>query len=396
MRLMRLTRLNIQNFRNYSNFELNFDPEEFLTCIIGENAQGKTNILEAIYMLAITKSFRANDQKETIQWGKEYAKVQGAFTQTTPEISTVNLEVFRGLPPYPQKILKKNGVQINTEDFIGLCKIVFFHPQNLNMLYLGPDLRRHYIDIINIQISKKFYTSMQKYASVLKQRNCLLKNIKTGKSTAHSLASWDKQLVSHGSFIMTERAKTINFIQKHLQEYYQKIAQNKDIVEVKYLDSITKFYSTKKFSILDHEFLSNAGSCEKVYEQALNQTYALDVESGWTSIGPHRDDIQFKLNGHELSLGASRGEYRSVLLALKLLELKFLEDSTGQKPILLLDDVYSELDTYRQKMLTQAIQDYQSIMTATHLENSPGESRQHRVLEIKKTERANMLTALSL
>ncbi|MFC1749728.1 DNA replication/repair protein RecF, partial [Pseudomonadota bacterium] len=173
---MQLVKIQLENFRNYESLDLRFDDPGATSFIVGQNAQGKTNILEAIYLLALTKSFRTSHQEDLIKWESEYARVTGEFEDGQ------KLEVFLGNPPQPKRSLKKNEVKISAEKFIGNCQIVFFHPEDLNMLYLGPNLRRRYLDILNIQINKDYYRGLRSYKRVLEQRNSLLKGIRAGTS----------------------------------------------------------------------------------------------------------------------------------------------------------------------------------------------------------------------
>jgi DNA replication and repair protein RecF len=353
---MHLQTLTLEQFRNYSHLEFQFLREKPLTLIIGQNAQGKTNILEAIYLLALTKSFRTGVQEDLIGWNKEFARIQGTFEA---ESQKVELECFLGCPPNPHRALKKNGVKISAADFIGNCRIVFFHPEDLNMLYLGPDLRRRFLDIMNIQVSKNYFQTLRAYRRVLQQRNALLAMIKNGNAAAQELAIWDDQLSQHGSFLMSERAKTVHFLQKYLQEYYRKISNGSEKGKVNYRHTLGFEADDLLKETADQEQLRN------FYKKTLKNAQQKDLKAQMTTIGPHRDELEFYLNDLKLVSHASRGEYRSLLLALKLLELKFLEQQTQTKPLLLLDDVFSELDANRQQMLLRATQGHQTIITTT-------------------------------
>jgi DNA replication and repair protein RecF len=347
---MHLKRLTLENFRNYGFLDLLFSDKNEVSFIIGRNAQGKTNILEAVFLLALTKSFRTSHQEDLIKWGEEYAKVTGEFDDQ-------KLEVFLGNPPQPKRTLKKNNVKISTEKFIGNCQIVFFHPEDLNMLYLGPDLRRRYMDILNIQINKNYYRALKSFKRVLEQRNSLLKGINAGIGRESDLDVWDDQLALHGDFLTEERKKTVEFLNAYVQDIYSEIAGKKEEISTQY-------------------------KCVSQLKKALLRSREADLRAQFTTVGPHRDDIEFTLNKRPLCAHASRGEYRSLLLALKLIELKFYKEKSGQKPLLLLDDVFSELDFERQKMLVQAIKDHQTIITATHLDNIIW-NREHKGLNQK-------------
>ncbi len=364
---MRLAKLCLEHFRNHQKLQLEFDPANLVTYIVGPNAQGKTNILEAIYLLALTKSFRTTHHEDLIGWNQEYARVKGFFeievtTQkaaSRPE-SYCDLEVFLGLAPHSRKSLKKNGATTSTMNFIGTLQVVFFHPEDLNMLYLGPDLRRRYLDILNLQINKKYFRALQVYQRVLKQRNALLKRIHGGQAADSELEIWDEQLTLHGAFLMLERAKTVDFFRDRLEEYYQKISQGSEKIKVHYRHTLGDAALMNTPALTDHAVL------QSIYKKTLNTAKTRDIQAQMTTVGPHRDDLEFLLNDFRLSAHASRGEYRSLILALKLLELHFFEERTAQKPLLLLDDVFSELDAHRQKMLLQAIKGHQTFITTTN------------------------------
>lgn len=392
---MKLKKLQLEQFRNYPNLELNFDTGQNITYIIGQNAQGKTNILEAIYLLALTKSFRTSQLQDLIQWGSDYGRIKGDFDleeggeEQSPgtnkeshfpsrgrQREAVSLELFLGNPPHPKKSHKKNSVKISTENFIGTCKVIFFHPEDLNMLYLGPDLRRRYLDVLNLQINKKYYRALRTYRQIIKQRNALIKEIKSGFASRSDIQVWNEQMVEQGSFIILERAKTVQFINEHLQNLYQSIAQRDDKVVAHYRCAIDSTHG-EGVDFSDQELV------QKHFENAIRKAEIIDFHAEVTTIGPHRDDVEFTLNDRKLSAHASRGEYRSLILALKLLELKFFEKRTKEKPLLLLDDVFSELDFERQKMLLRAATEgsQQTIITSTHLDGDFTENRQHAGLK---------------
>lgn len=400
---MRLTKLILEQFRNYRHLELDFNPDEPMTYIVGPNAQGKTNILESIYLLALTKSFRTSKQQDMIGWEHEYARVKGIFevedaaNQTGSINSTapgrpdsqhsLELEAFLGKPPNPQKAFKKNNVKISTTNFIGNCQVVFFHPEDLNMLYLGPDLRRAYLNVMNVQVNRKYFSALRSYTQVLKQRNALLRAIKEQRAHEADLDVWDEQLVEHGSYLMLERMKTIEYFQQHLATTYQKISQGQEEVDIVYrhtLESLNNTVQTPSFApTLDEQAQESATislkSLQFDFTRELLRTRPRDLHALVTTIGPHRDDLEFTFSGLKLAAHASRGEYRSLLLALKLIELNFFEKRTAQKPLLLLDDVFSELDPKRQNLLLQAIEGHQTIITTTHLSDESA-ARQHRNL----------------
>jgi DNA replication and repair protein RecF len=400
---MRLRKLILEQFRNYGTLELDFDPREPMTYIVGPNAQGKTNILEAIYLLALTKSFRTSRQQDMIRWESEYARVTGIFeagdaaTPAGPDHNaapgrpgnragiamsarvapaggparseTLELETFLGKPPHPQKAFKKNGVKTGAANFIGNCQVVFFHPEDLNMLYLGPDLRRAYLNVMNVQVNRKYFGALRSYQKVLKQRNALLHAIREQRAAPEELDVWDEQLVEHGGYLMAERSKTLKYFQHLLTPTYRKISRGSEVVKLNYRHTLPSLYD-KMYE--ENEAVPDTEETWRThFTQDLNRARPRDLQALVTTVGPHRDDLEFSFNGFRLSAAASRGEYRSLLLALKLIELNFFEEKTGENPILLLDDVFSELDTDRQNLLLHAIEGHQTIITATHLDPPP-------------------------
>lgn len=363
---MRLNTLKLETFRNYPAFELSFNEDNQITHVVGPNAQGKTNILEAIYLLALTKSFRGTSQTDLIKWEHDYARVSAELESNR---ETFTLEVFIGNPPNPRRSLKKNNVKISSYNFIGNCQIVFFHPEDLNILYLGPDLRRKYMDILNIQINPAYYRALRAYKKILEQRNSLLRNIKEGFAHEEDLNVWDQQLIEKGSIIMEERQKCLEFFNNKFSETYRKISKNDDTVEITY-----------------KSYFDSESDIKESFASRLSAVRPRDIQATVTTVGPHRDDFEINLNKKPISVHASRGEYRSILLAIKLLELEFYKTKTGETPLLLLDDVFSELDTERQKTLLENITDCQTILTTTHLDEQILEyERDHRSLKPSNT-----------
>jgi len=356
-------KLILHHYRNYASTTLNFHPELGVTYIVGDNAQGKTNILEAIYLLALGKSFRAPKKEDLVTWGAEYARVQGVFEDlglNEDERGIVKkryeLEVFLGLPPQPRLVLKKNDIKVGAIDFIGNCQVVFFHPEDLNMLYLGPDLRRAYLDVMNIQLSKAYFLAFKRYKKVLEQRNALLRAVKEGRTSGEDLKIWDKLLIDEGVILYQQRAKTLDFINKHISTYYQKISEGSEEIVVRYVNSL---------GISADEILAQSYHLSSRYHETLEMAKTKDFQAEFTTVGPHRDDFEVYLNGRKIEKHASRGEYRSIMLALKLIELEFFKHNGVATPLLLLDDVFSELDEKRQKHLIAAMEGVQTIITTT-------------------------------
>lgn len=394
---MLLKNLQLQQYRNYNNFSVDFETPEKITVFTGSNGKGKTNILEAIYTLSLTKSFRTSRQQDVIQWGQEFGRIKGFFSfddeddkkkvtyesdkvnisdevnkesvdnkiesastdsQNMREIMSTEREVFIGISPNPSKNLKENGVKKSTPEFIGNCPTVFFHPEDLNMLYLGPELRRRFLDILGIQVNRNYYRAIRTYQRILEQRNALLKKIQAREASVADLDVWDEQVIDPGSQIIVERLRLIDFLSDRLSELYSNIAGSSQKINIYY-----RCFIDQKLT----NFQINKEEIREKFQNFLLENRNKDLSAGFTTLGPHRDDLQFELNQHSLVSHASRGEYRSLFLALKQAELAWYQKQTNHRPILLLDDVFSELDPARQYHLLESISNYQCFISTTHL-----------------------------
>ena len=339
---MQLKSIKLENFRNYKNLELELDLTKNLNLFIGDNAQGKTNFLEAITVLSLAKSFRIPKHDSLIMWDSEYARIVG-------QVDDSELEFFVSVKPRKQKNLKKNGVNIQVKDFIGQLNIVLFHPEDLNILYLSPSLRRQYLNTILSQTDPIYFDALVQYNRLLKHRNKTLFLITEGRAKQDELNVWDEKMAEYGSYIYQKRLELVQFFNKPCADNYNKIADSNEKITLSYTCSFKDPYTEKED-----------------YLDALHENRESDISYQRTRKGIHRDDLEIYFNDHNVSNFASRGEMRTLIIALKLSEIEFIEAQTGHKPILLLDDVFSELDIKRQKFLLDAIQNYQSFITTTH------------------------------
>lgn len=344
-----LRKLVLENFRNYGKLELNFAAKAGLTYLIGDNGQGKTNLLEAIYMLALGKSFRTSDDADLIEWSAEYGRVKGVIGDKQ------ELEIFLGRPPQPRRVFKQNNVRISANNFVGKAKVVFFHPEDLNMLYLGPDLRRRYLDIMLLQSSSTYFGALRKYKRIREQRNALLGRVREGLSRQDELKIWDEGLVKEGAILWRTRAAALEFINTRLVEKYYEISGEPAMLRATYLNSLE----------LDFHLMSVTSNLEEIFLETLEKNRIREIAAARSLFGPHRDEIEFNLNGKAIASHASRGEFRTILLALKLIEMDYFTEDGGDKPILLLDDVFSELDHRRQSFLLDKVVGYQTFITTT-------------------------------
>lgn len=347
---MKLLKLQIENFRNYRQHQHIFELQKPITILVGPNGKGKTNLLEAIYILSLGKSFRSLQNEDLIMWENDYLRCRA---EVKTKDFDLELEVFYSQRPTRQKNFKRNGVNLKNSEYLGNLITVLFHPEDLNMLYLSPSLRRRYLDTVLCQCDKKYLNALSNYKKVLKQRNALLlcirdaqfKRMDTSLLEA-DLEAWNQELVQFGSQVIKKRKEFVDFLNKNLEETYQKISDSVDKISLEYESKIKGDY----------------------HDELFNRKIR-DIRQGETSAGPHRDDLLFYLNGKSISSSASRGEFRTILLAVKLSEISFIKEKTSHFPLLLLDDVFSELDQERQNQLLKAIEGCQTIITTTDINN---------------------------
>jgi DNA replication and repair protein RecF len=331
-----ITSIRLQNYRSYSDDSFEFDPG--VNIIVGPNASGKTNLLEGILVLAQGSSFKAKDA-ETVQIDKEWARLDGVFEKNSRVLKIVQQN---------GKFTKSYEIDDKPYKLLTLERTlpaVLFEPNHLQFLNRGPEARREFIDDLLERSLPGFKALTRHYRRVLAQRNALLKH---GRTYAQKqLFAWNIRLSELGTEIAKNRAELIHEINKTISGSYSSISKKKSVVEV--------FY--------DSQFPMDAYATKLL--EKLENNLQTDIERGFTSYGPHRDDISFYLNGQQVSQTASRGETRSLVLALKIFELILIEKARGAKPIFLLDDVFSELDGARRHALVDHLKSHQTIITTT-------------------------------
>lgn len=332
--------ISITGFRNLQPLELHFVGGKQVFAFVGKNGQGKTNILEAIYLCSLSKSFRGKTNTDLIGFSEDFCRLQ---VETEEE----KLEVIVTRNPL-QKVLKVNGVKKSASEFIGSLKTVFFSPDDLAHMAFAPKLRRRYLDVFLTQLKSEYLLDLMRYEAVRTQRNALLKKIKEGSAHREELMFWDEQLAQWGIKLLEARTELIEEIQPLVQQHYQSISESKEEVTIIYQSEMDK------------------GLDSKAYLAHLQKVRDRDIIAGKTQWGPHVDDLSFYLFGRDMNRFASRGEWRSLVLSLKFAEIDLIRRKTLKQPILLLDDVFSELDETRQKYLFKAIGDSQTFITTTH------------------------------
>ena len=332
--------LKLKNFRNYNLLELEFDHATNI--FYGDNAQGKTNILESIFLGSTTKSHRNTKDRDMIKFGEEESHIELVIEK-------------KGVPFQIDMHLKKNspkGIAINkhpirkASELCGIVNIVFFSPEDLNIIKNGPSERRKFMDLELSQIDKIYLNNLLNYNRIVNQRNKLLKDVKSNEELEETLDIWDEQLIKYGNDLIERRLLFIQSVNKIISNIHKKLTGNKEEIILHYESSI--------------------GSLN--FEQALQKNRKRDLKFRSTSCGPHRDDIGFFINELDIRRFGSQGQQRTAALSLKLSEIDLVKQITGDKPILLLDDVLSELDKSRQNYLLDSIDGIQTLITCTGVE----------------------------
>jgi DNA replication and repair protein RecF len=358
--------LTLTNFRNYASLELDLPPNPVV--IRGDNAQGKSNLLEAIYLLATSRSPRTTTERELIRWGGEgggiwWARLQAEVKRAQDEVRLEIALQQEMLSPLQRgsgtkKRIRINGIVRRAADLVGQVKVVMFSPQDIEIIGGAPTLRRRYLDITNSQVDRAYLRSLQHLQRVLGQRNRLLRLILDGRSRPQELHFWDGELVEKGCYLMAQRQQLVAQLSKLAQDIHHRLTQGREKLEILYLPSLGTEVPP-----------GQAEALAEVFHEALERNRRKEIAQGVTLVGPHRDDIQFQVNGVDMGRYGSRGQQRTIVLALKLAEASFIRDRAGDTPVLLLDDFLSELDRERRRHLQEAIVLYeQVIITATDLE----------------------------
>ena len=347
---MILEELTLHHFRNYDDLAVDFAPG--INVLIGENAQGKTNLLEAIHVLALTKSHRTTKDKELIQWQQKNAVVAGRVKKTS---GTVPLEVQIGSGG---KRVKVNHLYQNRlSSYVGHLNVVLFAPEDLALVKGAPAERRQFMNMEFGQMSSRYLYNVSHYRQTLQQRNQYLKQVKAGEQFDPVLLDvLSDQLASFGGEVVLARYQLIKRLEKWAAPLHEHISLNKEKLELKYATQ------------LEVDDQSEVADLSDQLKQKLKETEERERALGTTMVGPQRDDIHFMVNGKNVQHFGSQGQQRTTALSVKLAEIDLMKEQTGEAPILLLDDVLSELDDARQTHLLVAIQDkVQTFLTTPSL-----------------------------
>lgn len=352
---MKIVSVELKNFRNYENASVNF--QDGLNVLYGKNASGKTNMLESIYLCSIFHSPRTTKDKEMILMGQEKANIKTVIEKKFRR-HTVNLQI----DAQGKKKVLIDGIPINRAgELLGVLGVVFFSPDEMKLVKESPQERRRFLDVGLSQQQKSYFISLQRYNKTLKQKNNLLKEWKYNKNIDEMLDVWDIGLAKEGAQIIQKRIDYINTLNDAAARFHSALSSDKEILKLSYECGA--------------KITDDGESLQSVLFGALSESRQKDKELGFSTVGPHRDDIKIEINGKDSRKFASQGQQRTVALAMKLGEVVIYKNEIGEPPVLLLDDVLSELDQSRQRLLLKMTEGFQTILTCTEygLDNKAAE-----------------------
>lgn len=350
-RSMYIEQLLLKNYRNYDELDIQFENK--VNVILGENAQGKTNVMESIYVLAMAKSHRTSNDKDLIRWDQEYAKIEG------------RVQKARGSLPM-QLVISKKGKkakcnhieQQKLSQYVGNMNVVMFAPEDLHLVKGSPQVRRRFIDMEIGQVSPIYLHDISQYQKILQQRNHYLKQLQIKKQTDHTMLDiLTEQFIQTAVKIVTKRFEFLQLLENWAKPIHEGISRGLESLKIEYKPSA---------DVSDEQDLSKMVN---VYEEKFSKIKNREIERGVTMFGPHRDDLVFYVNGRDVQTFGSQGQQRTTALSVKLAEIELIHSEIGEYPILLLDDVLSELDDYRQSHLLNTIQGkVQTFVTTTSVD----------------------------
>lgn len=345
---MECNRIKIRNFRNIEEAEIEFDGG--VNILTGANAQGKTNLLEAIGFTSIGKSFRTSHEEELIRFGEEFCEISMDYTDSVRR-QNITVRMMKGR----RRRLEHNKVKVNKlSDVVGSFRTVLFCPEHLSLIKEGPGERRNYLDIALSQLYPVYLKSLQRYQQILKQRNQLLKGAEEDRKTFRdTIEFWSSQLAHEAAVIARYRAEYCHRAERHIAECFAEMTGEREKPTAVYAGSS----HGEPDSYLDTE------STEKIYFDLLMKNHEREIGAGSTLWGIHKDDIEISINERPARAFASQGQQRSLALALKLAEGEVAAEICGEKPVFLFDDVFSELDSARRAYLSGKMNGRQVIIT---------------------------------
>lgn len=376
---MRLTHLGLTNFRNYARVELDLPAGSVL--LVGENAQGKTNLLEAVYLLATTRSLRATNDIELIRRDPSVdprelaARVVGRVQRRAAPVQVEAVIARRDAGPkgdntgangqHAAKRLRVNGIPHRAAGVVGQLLAVLFTSLDIDLITGPPAGRRRYLDITLSQIDSSYLRALQRYARIVQQRNSLLRAIDEGRAGPDQLATWDEELVTHGTTIVAARTAAIADLHDRAAHIHGQLSEGRERLAIAYQPQLGE----------EHRGVSeaNVADLRERFQSALARRRRKEIAAGVSLIGPHRDDLRFLLDGEAAAAFGSRAQQRTVALAMRLAEAEFLRERSGEAPVLLLDDILSELDGRRRAAVLATIATAeQALITTADLDRYAG------------------------
>ena len=340
---MKINRIQLNNFRNYKNSIIDFS--DGINFIVGRNAQGKTNLLESIYLSSVGKSPKSCREKQIIMFNENQSKIELSFSTLA---GNKNIKLF--LDRTNKKSIKVNNINIlKLTEFVGILSVVYFSPDELKLIKEVPEDRRNFLDISISQFDRTYLYNLLRYDKILKQRNSILKSTDSVESKIEQLDLFTPQLIECAQIIIEKR---LNFIEK-----LKNIATN-----------IHKIITIDENLDISYSYINMSGlSIKADLQKEFDKVKLKEIDLGYTCVGPHRDDLIFKINGMDCKYYSSQGQQRTVALVVKLSLMEVIKNEIGEYPILLLDDVLSELDQNRQDRLIELISKYQTLITCTKI-----------------------------
>lgn len=371
---MRVKRLTLDNYRNYPRIELDFGPG--VNVLSGDNGQGKTNILESIYLCSCARSHRTARDSELILKGEDYYRVSLLYDNNDYLDQTIQLTYLAAIPGSTERKASSRRFYFNDvlheriADLYGLFNAVIFAPEDLMLIKDGPQTRRRFMDLLLSQVKPAYFGDLSLFTRLLNQRNRLLKMIRDQHPELKGsdfdlmqtqLEVWNEQYAEVAARLIAERFRLVERIHLYAKEYQAAISEDKEVLTIRY----------RTMSGLKPEM--EIAKIEELIAKRLEQQTRDDIYRGNTGIGPHRDDLDIYLNDSPLKTFGSQGQQRTAVLALKLAELRLVKEWTGEMPVLLLDDVMSELDINRRSSLVGILRDYQVFITCTDTQSIQAE-----------------------
>lgn len=341
--------IHVENFRNIKEADVEFTPG--VNILLGNNAQGKTNLLEAIYVTSLGRSFRAQADADMIKFGEESAYIKNSYSDSVRNMD-ISMRIFTGRK---QKRIEHNRVKIGKmSDMVGAFKVVLFSPEHLSIVKAGPSERRAYLDVAISQIKPMYIKALQSYNQVLKERNSLIKSAEENRAGFDATIDiWSEQLATLSSQITDYRIKYLRLARSYIEKCFFDMTGDSERPSLRYVSSAG--VDTENFDI---------DACRERYRELYFSRHDREIGAGATLWGIHKDDIEIELNGKSARFYCSQGQQRSIALSMKLAEGEIIKDHFGgDYPVFLLDDVFSELDSKRREYLTQNILDKQVIVT---------------------------------